>query len=134
MELNEAIGLFQTQIVNMDTIWAYYSTATLAVLGFTVASEKATRSRNEIRIVQLGYVLFAIGNAFSISASQNSLIELGKLVISAGGSMELANAFEVWQVVAFHILVTTLVLVLIEATYRYNRSLNLSVAKDAPSS
>lgn len=123
MELHEAIGLFQSQIVNMDSLWAYYSSATLAVLGFTVTSEKATRSRHEISVIQLGYLLFSIGNAFAIAASQASLIELGYLVTGAGGSAELANVFSVFEVMVFHVVVTLSVLVMIEVTYRYNKTL-----------
>jgi len=119
MELHDAIGLFQSQIVNMDSLWAYYSSATLAVLGFTVASEKATRSRHEISVIQLGYFLFAIGNAFAIVASQKTLIELGNLVTSAGGTKELANVFSVCEVIGFHAVVTVSVLVIIEVTYRF---------------
>jgi len=97
MTLPEAIGLFQTQVSNMDSLWAYYSTATFAVLGFTIASEKATRSRNEILVIQLGYVLFALGNAAAVAASQSTLIKLGEMVKSAdGGSDGFAIAFPVW--------------------------------------
>lgn len=71
MTLPEAIGLFQTQVSNMDSLWAYSSTATFAVLGFTIVSEKATSSINEIIVIQLGYILFALGNAAAIAASQS---------------------------------------------------------------
>lgn len=127
MQLHDAIGLFQAQIVNMDGMWAYYSTATLAVLGFTVASDRATRSRHEILIIQLGYLLFAIGNAAAIASSQGSLIELSKLVIAAGGTEALAYVFTVFEVMVFHSIVTVSVLMLIEVTYRYNKSLSKKV-------
>jgi hypothetical protein len=122
VELHQALGLFQNQIVNMDGLWAYYSSATLAVLGFTVASERATRSRHEISVIQLGYLLFAIGNVFAIAASQTTLIELGKLVVSSGGSEKMANAFSVIEVSVFHIVITLSILLIIEVTYRYNKS------------
>jgi hypothetical protein len=123
MELHEALELFQNQIVNMDSLWAYYSSATLAVLGFTVASDKATRSRHEISVIQLGFLLFAIGNAFSIAASQVTLIKLNDLVTDANGSVEIVSAFPVPAVIAFHIIVTLSVLLIVEVTYRYNKSL-----------
>ena len=106
----------------MDSLWAYFSSATLAVLGFTVASEKATRSRHEISVIQLGYLLFAIGNAFAIASSQTTLIELGHLVTTSGGSEKLVNVFSVVKVIAFHVAVSLSVLSIIEVTYRYNKS------------
>ena len=124
MTLFESIGLFQAQVSNMDSLWAYYSTATFAVLGFTIASEKATRSRNEILVIQLGYILFAIGNAAAIAAAQSALVILGEMVKSAGGTAGIAIAFPVWQVMLFHTVVSVSVLVLIEAAYRYNKTLH----------
>ncbi len=133
MELHETLGLFQNQIVNMNSLWSYYSSATLAVLGFTVASEKATRSRHEISFIQLGYLLFSIGNAFAITVSQTTLIEIGNLVTKSGGSEKLANSFSVIEVMVFHIVVTLSVLLIIEVTYRYNKSSKLDAEKRAAS-
>jgi len=126
MNLNEAFTLFQTQVSNMDSLWAYYSTITIAILGFTIASDKATRSRNEILVIQVGYLLFAIGNALAIASSQRTLIQLGKLVKQAGGPESLVNAFQTWEVMIFHITVTVFVLIIIDVTYRYNKKMQLS--------
>jgi hypothetical protein len=133
MQLHEAIGLFHNQIGNMDSLWTYYSSAALAVLGFTVGSEKATRSRHEISVIQLGYFIFAIGNAFAIHASQNALIELGKLVIKSGGSEKLADTASVIEVMVFHIAVTVSVMLIIEVTYRYNKASKPDAEKRAAS-
>lgn len=120
MELHQALDLFQNQVVNTNSMWAYYSSATLFVLGFTVASEKATRSRHEISAIQLGYLLFAVGNGLAIYVSQGALVELGGLVKSAGGSYRLASTFSQIQVLFFHGVITTSVLTIIEVTYRFN--------------
>ena len=119
MTLYEAIELFQSQVVNMDSLWAYYSTATLAVLGFTIASDNATKSRYEIAAIQAGYIMFAAGNAFALYSSQSTLIELKKLVMTAGGEKNIASVFCAIEVVGFQLIVTTLVLVIIEVSYRH---------------
>lgn len=123
MNLPEAMSLFQTQIPNMDTLWAYFSSTTLAVLGFTIAAEKATRSRLEIVIIQLGYFVFAMGNLFAIYTSQQVLYNLAALIISIEGDTDLVSAFEAWKVCVFQFSITLVVLISIEATYRYNRAL-----------
>jgi hypothetical protein len=120
MELHQALDLFQNQVVNTNSMWAYYSSATLFVLGFTVASEKATRSRHEISAIQIGYLLFTIGNGLAIYAAQGALVELGVLVKEAGGSVKLASTFTQMQVLLFHGAITTSVLLVIEVTYRFN--------------
>ena len=129
MELNEAIGLFQNQVSNMDSLWAYYSSAVLAVLGFTIASDKATRSRHEIAAIQIGFTLFSVGNALAIAGSQKSLIAISQLVCLAGGEKELAEVFSIPQVIAFHAVVTISILIIIEVTFRYNKSLNPDAQK-----
>lgn len=100
--LNEAIGLFQDQVANMDSLWAYYSTSALAVLGFTIASDRATRSRHETVVIQIGFMLFAIGNASAIYASQTTLIKLKDLVLSFDKESGLASAFSESSVLGFH--------------------------------
>lgn len=133
MELYDALGLFQNQTVNVNRLWEYYSTATLAVLGFTIASEKATRSRHEITAIQIGYFVFAFGNAFAVKAAQAKLIKYGILVEECGGSEKLASTFSVVQISIFHALVTLSVLLIIEVTYRYNKSSKTDAEKSAVS-
>ena len=122
MTLAETMTLFQDQVSNMDSLWAYYSSAALAVLGFTIASDKATRSRHETIVIQAGFLLFAIGNAIAIYATQLTLIKLGVIVSSFKDGCGLANTFDERLVMLFHGVVTLAILVLIEVAFRYNKS------------
>ncbi|MCV2366087.1 hypothetical protein LNV23_21825 [Paucibacter sp. DJ1R-11] len=79
-ELKAALDLYATQYSATDKLWAYFSSVTLAVLGFSVASDKVSKSFVEATIVVAGYVLFCIGNFGALILSHRQLVEFAALV------------------------------------------------------
>lgn len=79
-ELKAALDLYATQYGATDKLWAYFSSVTLAVLGFSVASDKVSKSFVEATIVVLGYLVFCVGNFSALYLSQHQLIEFAAIV------------------------------------------------------
>lgn len=79
-ELKSALDLYASQYGATDKLWSYFSTITLAVLGFSVASDKVSKSFVEATVVVLGYVVFCFGNFGALYLSQSQLIEFAALV------------------------------------------------------
>jgi len=75
-ELKSALDIYASQYSSTDKLWAYFSSITLAVLGFTVASDKASKTFVEAFIVATAYVVFCCGNFIALSAAQQQHIEL----------------------------------------------------------
>lgn len=40
LSLKETLDIYQTQYTQVDKLWSYFGTFTLAILGFTIGSEK----------------------------------------------------------------------------------------------
>lgn len=74
-ELKAALDLYATQYSATDRLWAYFSSVTLAILGFSVASDKVSKSFVEASVVVLGYLVFCIGNFSALHLSHRQLIE-----------------------------------------------------------
>lgn len=74
-ELKAALDLYASQYAATDKLWAYFSSVTLAVLGFSVASDKVSKSFTEASVVVIGYVVFCIGNFSALYRSHQQLIE-----------------------------------------------------------
>jgi len=90
MNLKEALDLYQTQYSQVDTLWSYFGTITVAVLGFTIGSEKATRSRWEVGIVILGYLVFCVGNFMALSLGQAQLIDFARVAMDVSRAKGIA--------------------------------------------
>lgn len=80
-ELKSAIDLYATQYAATDKLWSYFSSVTLAVIGFSVASDRVSKSFIESSAVVLGYIVFCIGNFSALYLSQAQLIEFSNLAI-----------------------------------------------------
>lgn len=78
-ELKSALDLYASQYSATDKLWAYFSSVTLAVLGFSVASDKVSKSFVEATVVVLGYVVFCIGNFSALYLSHRQLIEFAAI-------------------------------------------------------
>src|SRR5258708_4934922 len=78
-EVKAALDLYQAQYNATDKLWAYFSTVTLAVIGFSIASEKASKSFVEASIVATGYLLFCFGNFQALFLSQKQLVQFAEL-------------------------------------------------------
>lgn len=86
LTLKEAFDLYQTQYSQVDKLWSYFGTITLAVLGFSIGSDKATKSIKEAAIIIFGYLVFCAGNFKALSHAQEQLVDF------AGMAMRAANA------------------------------------------
>ena len=78
-ELKAALDLYATQYAATDKLWAYFSSVTLAVLGFSVASDKVSKSFMEASIVVASYVAFCIGNFSALYRSHQQLVEFAAI-------------------------------------------------------
>lgn len=78
-EVKSALDLYLSQYNATDKLWAYFSSVTLAVVGFSVASDKVSKSFFEASIVVIGYLLFCFGNFKALSLSQEQLVQFADL-------------------------------------------------------
>jgi hypothetical protein len=78
-ELKSALDMYAVQYGATDKLWAYFSSVTLAVLGFSVASDKVSKSFVEAFIVVIGYVVFCFGNFSALHLSHEQLIEVAAI-------------------------------------------------------
>ena len=110
-ELKAALDLYAAQYSATDKLWAYFSSVTLAVIGFTVASDKVSKSFVEATVVVIAYVVFCVGNFSALYRSHQQLIEFVTIVRPVAekykvalGSLEPFSAASVarfyWAVVA----------------------------------
>lgn len=81
--LKEALDIYQTQYTQVDKLWSYFGTFTLAILGFTIGSEKATKSVKEVATIIIGYLVFCTGNFKALFLGQKQLKEFAGLVEEA---------------------------------------------------
>lgn len=89
-ELKAVLDIYATQYGATDKLWAYFSTVTIAVLGFTIASDKVSKSFIEASIVAGGYIVFCIGNFSALYLSQRQLIEFATIGRSVARQHDIA--------------------------------------------
>lgn len=91
--LKDALDLYQTQYSQVDKLWSYFGTFTLAILGFTIGSEKATKSMKEVAAIIIGYLVFCFGNFKALSLGQKQLIDFAHIAIDSAKAkaLNLAN-------------------------------------------
>ena len=77
------LELYQTQYTQTDKLWGYFGTVTLAVLAFSLGSEKATKSMKEAGIIIIGYLVFCFGNYSALYKAQAQLIEFSTYASNA---------------------------------------------------
>ncbi|BBM64921.1 hypothetical protein VA249_15670 [Vibrio alfacsensis] len=80
----EAIQIYQVQYDQVDKVWGYFSAVTLAISGFVVGSDKATRSIKEPIAILIAYWFFCYGNHLALIAGQEQLIQLGDIAVKFG--------------------------------------------------
>lgn len=78
-DLKSVLDLYSTQYSATDKLWSYFSSITLATLGFSIASEKVSKSFLETSIVVCGYLVFCAGNFKALILSHHQLIEFSTL-------------------------------------------------------
>lgn len=82
--LKTAMDMFQAQYIATDKLWGYFSTVTLALVAYTISSDKVTRIFPEATGAVAAYLVFCLGNFFALRASQQQLISLAGIVRQEG--------------------------------------------------
>jgi hypothetical protein len=77
--IKAAVDLYLAQYNVTDKLWAYFAGVTLAVLGFSVASDRVSRSFLEAAIVAIGYVVFCVGNFHALTLAHTQLVQFAAL-------------------------------------------------------
>jgi hypothetical protein len=88
-ELKAAMDMYQAQYTATDKLWAYFSTVSLALVAYTISSDKVTRVFPEAVAAVVAYVTFCIGNFSALDASQRQLVSLSKIVQLQGKAYNL---------------------------------------------
>ena len=87
--LKTAMDMYQSQYAATDKLWAYFSTVSLALVAYTISSEKVTRVFPEAIAGISTYIVFCLGNFLALSASQDQLVALAKIVRDQGAAQNL---------------------------------------------
>jgi hypothetical protein len=74
LELNQVLNFYQDQYSVVDSIWGYFTTVILAILGFTIGSKIDRIHKLEIRLMQVGFLVFAVGNYIALFTAQKNLL------------------------------------------------------------
>lgn len=90
MELKAALDLYSAQYSATDKLWAYFSSVSLAVLGFSVASDKVSKSFVEASVVVFGYIVFCIGNFTALILSHRQLGEIAAIARAVAKKYEIS--------------------------------------------
>jgi hypothetical protein len=94
-----AMSMYQAQYTATDRLWGYFSAVSLAVVAYTISSEKITRVFPEAMTVVITYIVFCLGNFAALAASQKQLLMLAGVVRSRGASAGLnASSFQPFSV------------------------------------
>ena len=120
--LKEVLELYVKDREAILQMWSFFSAGTLAVLGFTVGSDKATLSKAAVRTVQFGYLVFAFGNLVAVVSSQSDYCAVARLVARLAEAQKLTELGTMYPIppglfAIFHIVVTIAVLAAIQITY-----------------
>ena len=76
VNLVEIFQMFQAQYSQVDKLWNYFGIVSLAVAGFTIGNEKATRTIKEPIAIVIGYLAFCVGNYTALIYSHKFLVVL----------------------------------------------------------
>lgn len=123
INLKEAFDIYQKQSDTTHKIWAYFQIVSIAVLGYTVGSEKIHWGNSTYLLISASYVLFAIANQIVIISSHRELEAFGMAVNEAAKQSDfIGNKFSVKTVQPifvwiFHTIAIMIVLIAIWVTW-----------------
>ena len=123
VSLKDAFDIYQKQSDSLHKLWAYFQVVSLAVLGYTVGSEKAQWSVLTYTLIALSYTFFAISNQYVVALSQQELNRFATAVQDATktagpiGKKLSVEAVAVWRVRLFHSISAVVVLIAIWGTW-----------------
>lgn len=108
VSLKEAFDIYQKQSDSLHKLWAYFQVVSIAVLGYTVGSEKAHWSVWTYVLISMSYVFFALSSHYVVAISQKELTRFAKAVHEAAnkagpiGQQLSVKAVKVRRVRLFH--------------------------------
>ena len=89
VNLLEIFQMFQAQYSQVDKLWNYFGIVSLAVAGFTIGNEKATRTIKEPIAIVIGYLAFCLGNYTALIGGHKFLVILAERYNEKACSYEL---------------------------------------------
>jgi len=99
--LKDAFDIYQKQSDAVHKLWGYLSVVSIAVLGFTIGSDKINWSSPAYLFMGSAYLLFAGSNLWVLRRSQQELVRIGEgLRLSAEQTGDEASSFVVKPVAA----------------------------------
>lgn len=95
--LKAALDLYQTQYGATDKLWAYFSTASFALLGFSVGSDRLSKSIVEPVIIVVAYLIFCVGNFIALFSAQKQLVEFSDIArkVAQKSDLELFSLYPI---------------------------------------
>lgn len=123
VSLKDAFDIYQKQSDSLHKLWAYFQAVSLAVLAYTVGSDKAQWSIWTYALISLSYIFFAISNQYVVALSQHELNRFSTAVQDATktagpiGKKLTVEAVAVWRVRLFHSISAVVVLFAIWGTW-----------------
>ncbi len=83
MTLKEAFDIYQKQSDGIHKLWGYFQVVSLAVLGYTLGTDKSQWGTATYMFVGLSYIFFAIANQIVVVVSQDELAKFSEAVNAA---------------------------------------------------
>jgi hypothetical protein len=123
VSLKEAFDIYQKQSDSVHKLWAYFQVVSLAVLGYTIGSEKAQWGTSTYLLIAGSYFFFAVANQWVIVFSQRELQTFGTAVSDAAkqsgsiGKKLAVKAVDPKKVALFHSVSMLIVLGAISAAW-----------------
>ncbi len=109
VKMIEIFQMFQAQYSQVDKLWNYFGIISLAVAGFTIGNERATRTITEPVAIVVGYLAFCIGNFIALVDGHKFLVMLAKRYneIACSYGLNHLKVSSVLAVSVFYMLVVT---------------------------
>ena len=131
VSFKEASDIYQKQCDGVHRLWTYFQVVSLAVLGYTIGSDKSHWQTSSYLILAFSYLVFALGNHWVLVLSQT---ELDKSADAVGGTckkdrialMLVPKPTKPRYVRAFHLTIILLVTTAIIVTWSQNGKICLS--------
>lgn len=123
ISFKDAFDIYQKQSDSVHKLWAYFQVISIAVLGYTIGSDKGKWSDSTYLLIAASYFIFAATNQWVIAFSQKELHRFGEAVKMASegtgpiGKRLVVKAVTPWKVRLFHSFATAMVLAAIGATW-----------------
>lgn len=137
LSVKDVFDIYQKQSESVHKLWAYFQIVSLAVLGYTLGTEKTLWSVWTYAFVAASYGIFGFANQWVLVLSQRELKSISDglaiAVKSAGpvGQKLIVSAVKPWKVWLFHFASIVAVLVAIFTTWLDKRPLSNHCASPA---